>query len=208
MSRAVNAIGLILIGAVAAGGGAAFFLYQTNTDRLALIAKAEEAHQIADEATRSGRTVTDEANRKLDAASEEISKAQTRIRALEDERAWFAKATTLTTSRTATTWKEWIDFPLGITVKLPTTVTSTIMDETGFDAGWLVVKPYNNETIPEEVAYLVKGHLLIGTKTETAWMFRVQSSANITHMVYVYPNPHLTEKTILDALSTFTFRDQ
>jgi hypothetical protein len=208
MSRAVNAIGLILLGALAAGGGAAFFLYQANTDRLALITKAEESRLIADEATRSGRTVTDEANRKLDAASEEIAKAQTRIRALEDERVWFAKATTLTTSRTATTWKEWISFTLGVTVKLPAYATSVEMNDTSLNAGWLVIKPYTNENIPAETAYLVKGHLLIGTKTETAWMFRVQSSANITHVVYVYPTPRITEKTILDALSTLTFRDQ
>ncbi len=208
MPRAVNAIGLILLGALAAGGGAAFFLYQANTDRLALIAKAEESRLIADEAARSGRTVTDEANRKLDAAAQEIAKAQARIRALEEERAWLAKATTLTTSRTALNWKEWINFTLGITVKLPATVTEPKNNELGFDAGWLVIKPYKNEIIPLETAYLVKGRLLVGTKTDTSWMFRVQSSANITHVVYVYPNPRVTEKTVLDALSTLTFRDQ
>ncbi|MCK9361264.1 hypothetical protein M0Q28_03465 [Patescibacteria group bacterium] len=208
MPRAVNAIGLILLGALAAGGGAAFFLYQANTDRLALIAKAEEARLIADEAARSGRTVTDEANRKLDAASQEIAKAQARIRALEEERTWLAKATTLTTSRIATTWKEWINFTLGVTVKLPPTVTDVKIADANLDAGWLVIKPYKDENISTDTAYLVKGHLLIGSKTETSWMFRVQSNANITHVVYVYPNPRVTERTILDALSTLTFRDQ
>jgi hypothetical protein len=208
MPRAVNAIGLILLGALAAGSGAAFFLYQANADRTALIAKAEEARLIADEAARSGRNVTDEANRKLDAASQEIAKAQARIRALEEERSWLAKATTLITSRTATNWKEWINFTLGVTVKLPATVTEPKSDESGFDAGWLVVKPYKNENIPTDWAYVVKGHLLLGTKTDTSWIFRVQSNANITHIVYVYPNPRVTERTILDALSTLTFRDQ
>ncbi|MCC6563806.1 hypothetical protein IT087_02855, partial [Candidatus Uhrbacteria bacterium] len=76
MRRALNAIALIVLGAIAAGIGAGFFLYQANADRTALIVKAEEARLIADEAARSGRSVTDEANRKLDAASQEIAKAQ------------------------------------------------------------------------------------------------------------------------------------
>lgn len=201
-------MGLIFLGALAAGSGAAFFLHQANTDRTALIAKAEEARLKADEVARSGQAVTDEANRKLDAASDEINKAQARIRALEEERSWLAKATTLTTSRTALAWKEWINFTLGVTVKLPATITEPKNDETGFDAGWLVVKKYQNENIPLETAYLVKGRLLVGTKTATSWVFRVQSNGNATHLVYVYPNPRVNERTVLDALSTLTFRDE
>ena len=208
MRKALSALGLILLGALAAGSGAAFFLHQANTDRTALIAKAEEARLKADEVTRSGQAVTDEANRKLDAASQEISKAQARIRALEEERNWLAKATTLTTSRTALAWKEWINFTLGVTVKLPVTVTEPKNDDTGLDAGWLVVKKFQNENIPLETSYVVKGRLLVGTKTATSWIFRVQSNGNISHLVYVYPNPRVAERTVLDALSTLTFRDE
>ena len=49
-------------------------------------------------------------------------------------------------------------------------------------AGWLAVKPYKNENISAGRVSRQR-HLLVGTKSETAWMFRVQSSANITHSV-------------------------
>lgn len=208
MRKTLNTIGLILLGALAAGSGAAFFLYQANADRTALIAKAEEARLKADEVARSGKAVTDEANRKLDAASQEITKAQARIKALEEERFWMAKAQTLTTSRFAANWKEWLNFSLGFTVRLPLNITDPKNDDTGFDAGWFVIRKYRDETIPLETAYVVKDRLLVGNKTETSWIFRVQSSAKITHLIYIYPNPRVTERTILDALSTLTFRDE
>jgi hypothetical protein len=39
-------------------------------------------------------------------------------------------------------------------------------------------------------------------------MLRAQSNGKVTHLVYIYPNPRVNERTILDALSTLTFRDE
>lgn len=208
MGRAAQAITYLLIGAAATGAGAAFFLYQTNADRSALIAQAEEAKRQVAEAVTTGKAVTDEANRKLDAAAQEVAKAKARVAALEEEREWLAKAQTLTTSRLAQSWKEWLNYTHGFTTKLPPTVTEPKNDSTGLDAGWIVIRPYRNETIALETAYVVKDHVLIGAKSDTSWLFRVQSSGNITHLVYAYPNVRVTERTILDALSTLTFRDE
>lgn len=208
MNRAMQSILFLLIGAVAAGGGAGFFLYQANADRSALIAQAQEAQRKAEEVTASGKTVTEEANRKLEQASEEVAKAQARVRALEEEREWFAKAEILTAARATQYWKEWLNYSHGFTVKLPTNVTDVKNNERGLEATWISIKPYVNEPIALETAYVVSGKLLLGFKSEEAWIFRVQSSANISHLVTLYPTPRVTEKTMLDALSTLTFRDE
>lgn len=207
MGRVAQAILFLLLGAIAAGGGAGFFLYQANADRSALIAKAQEAQRKAEEVAINGKAVTDEANRKLEQAAEEVAKAQARVRALEEERRWFANAQILTPPRTVSTWKEWLNYTHGFTVKLPLNVTDVKNNANGLDAGWIAIKPYTNETIATETAYAVNGWLLVGAKSETSWVFRVQTGGTIAHVVYVYPNPRLSEQTILNALSTLTFRE-
>lgn len=208
MSRVVQTIGLVLLGALAAGGGAAYFLYQANTDRTALIAQAEEAKRQAIETATSGKAVADEANRKLDEASQEVTKAKARVAALEEERAWFAKAQILTPPRTVNAWKEWLNYSFGFSIRLPLTTTDVRNNDKGLDAGWIVIRPYAKEEVAMETAYVVQGKLLVGSKSETVWVFRVQSSGTITHILYVYPTARVTERTILDALSTLTFRDE
>lgn len=207
MGKVVHAIAYLLLGAVAAGGGAGFFLYQANNDRSALIAKAQEAQRKAEEVATNGKIVTDEANRKLQEAAEEVAKAQARVRALEEEREWFAKAQILTPPRTVSTWKEWLNYTHGFTVKLPLNVTAVKNNASGLDAGWIAIKPYTNETVALETAYAVNGWLLVGSKSETSWIFRVQTAGTIAHVVHVYPNPRVSEQTILNALSTLTFRE-
>lgn len=208
MRRAMNTIGLILLGALASGIGAGFFLHRANTDRSALIAQAEEAKQKADEVARSGQAVTDEANRKLDEAAQAVTRANERVRALEEERLWFTKAEILTPPRITSTWKEWLNYTHGFTVKLPTHITETKNNADGFESPWLTIKPYKDEPIRLETAYAVKGRLLIGYRDEAAWIFRVQSGGAVTHLVTVYPNPRVSERTLLEALSTLTFRDE
>jgi hypothetical protein len=208
MSRVIQTIGLLLLGAAAAGGGAAYFLHQANADRSALIAQAEEARRLATEATQSGKAVADEANRRLDEASQEVAKAQARVHALEEERDWFSKAEILMPPRATNYWKEWLNYTHGFSIRLPTNVTDVKNNAEGLDAGWIDVKPYTNETISLETSYIVGNRLLVGSKNETGWILRVQASGTITHVVFVYPDPHVNEKTILDALSTLTFRDE
>ncbi len=207
MGKMAQALAFLLLGAVAAGGGAGFFLYQANVDRSALIAKAQEAQRNAEEAAASGKAVTDEANRKLEQASEEVAKARARVRVLEEEREWFAKADILVPPRATQYWKEWLNYTHGFTVKLPLNITDVKNNESGLDAGWITVKPYMNETVAPETAYAVNGWLLVGSKSETSWVFRVQTAGTIAYLVYVYPNPRLSEQTIMNALSTLTFRD-
>lgn len=208
MNRALQSILFLFIGAMAAGGGAAYFLYQANIDRTALIAQAEDAKRKAEEVAQSGRTVTDEANRKLEEAAIEIEKAKERVRVLEEERAWFAKAERLVAPRTVSTWKEWLNYSHGFSVKLPSNVSDVKNNANGLESPWLAIKPYNDEPIRAEVAYVVDNRLLVGSKDESGWILRVQSGGIVTHLVTLYPTPRVTEKTMMDALATLTFRDE
>ncbi len=155
MNRIAHAILFLLIGAVAAAGGTGFFLYQANEDRTALIAQAQEAQKKAEDVAKSGKAVTDEANRKLQQAAEEIAKAQARVRALEEEQVWFARAQTITPTRTVSTWKEWLNYTHGFTVKLPLNVTDVKNNASGLDAGWIAIKPYAGETIALDTSYAI-----------------------------------------------------
>ncbi len=208
MGRATQAIGFLLIGATAAAGGTGFFLYRANVDRAALVQQSDDARAKADEAARASRALADEANRKLEAASQEVSKAQERIRVMEDEARLLAMATPLIRPKYVSMWKEWVSVPLGFSVRLPPTAGDPQFATSTFASDWLSIMKYDPEAVTStESVYLVQGHLLAGVRTPTSWRFRVQSNGTSTLTVIAYPNQGANERTILDALSTLTFRE-
>lgn len=208
MGRATQAIGFLLIGATAAAGGTGFFLYRANVDRAVLVQRSEDARAKADEAARASQLIADEANRKLEAASQEVSKAQERIRVMEDEARLLAMATPLTRPKSVATWKEWVSVPLGFSVRLPPTAEDPVFATTTFASNWLSVMRFDPEVVTStEAVYLVQGHLLAGVRTPTSWRFRVQSNGTSTLTIIAYPNQGASNQMMLDALSTLTFRE-
>jgi hypothetical protein len=209
MGRAAQSITFLLIGAVAAASGTGYFLYRANTDRVELAAESETARAQADAAARSAQQLAEEANRKLAIASQEVAKAQERIRLLEEERDFLARAETLTRPRYVASWKEWVNVTHGFSVRLPLSAKEPDNDDRGLNTGSITIKPYDASTEPTEqtTVYAVDGHLLIGTRSSEAWVFRVQSEGKSTHTILAYPSRTMTERTLLDILSTLTFRD-
>lgn len=208
MGRVSTALGYLTLGAIAAGAGTVAVVFKANLDRGALVAEAADARTQALQAKQTSEKVVDEANRKVEAASQEVAKAQARIKALEDERRMVASAVPLSSPKTTYGWKQYVSIPLGFTIRMPAPAVDPQFTQTSFDAGWLLITRYNGETVPSDESYLVQNHLLVGGRGETSWSFIVQSDGEPSLLVRAYPNRSVTEKTIFDVLSTLTFKDQ
>ena len=203
-----QSLGFLFLGAVAAGAGTAVVVFKANHDRTALIAQASEARAQAIQAAQNSQEVVDEANRKVEMASQEVAKAQARIQALEDERRMLATATPISKPKASVNWKEFVSIPLGFTIRMPTPAVDPQFTQTSFDAGWLLITKYNGEPVERAESYLVQNHLLIGSKTDTSWTYLVQSNGEPTLLVRAYTSQAVSNKLILDVLSTLTFRDK
>jgi len=208
MGRVAHALGFLTLGAIAAGAGTVVVVYKANTDRTALVAQAADAREQALEATQNSQKVAEEANRKVEAASQEVAKAQARIQALEDERRLVATAIPLTKPKASANWKEFVSIPLGFTIRMPTPTVDPQFTDTSFDAGWLLITKYNGDPVESDTSYLVQNHLLTGNQSTSSWNFIVQSNGEPTVLVRAFPNQNVSDKTILDVLSTLTFRQQ
>jgi len=213
MKKVLTIIGWILIGAIAAGIGTGFFLYQSNTDRAKLVAATEEAKRRSEELAQGSKKLAEEANTKLNTASEEIRSAQELIRQYDEEHALLAKADPLVRTRTSANWKEWINIPLGYTIRLPATFGNA-GNELLFDFDWLRIQPYDagreslwhaQASSTGDVVYFVDGHLLVGTRGNT-WILRDQSGASSTMLIWAEPKNIQDERILLEALATLTFR--
>jgi len=208
MGRVAQSLGFLCLGAVAAGAGTVVVVFKANADRTALVAQAEVARSEAQQAAQTSQKVVDEANRKVEAASQEVAKAQARIQALEDERRLVATAVPLTKPKASTNWKEYVSIPLGFTIRMQTPTVDPQFTQTSFDAGWLLITKYNGEQVVSDESYLVQNHLLTGSKTDTSWTFLVQANGEPSLLVRAFLSPAVTEKNVLDVLSTLTFRDK
>jgi len=208
MGRMAQSLGFLCLGALAAGAGTAVVVYKANNDRSALIAQASEARAQAMEAAQTSQKVAEEANRKVETASQEVAKAQARIQALEDERRMVATSVPITKPKASVNWKEFVSIPLGFTIRMPTPAVDPQFTQTSFDAGWLLITKYNGEPVERDESYLVQNHLLIGSKTETNWTYLIQSNGEPTLLVRAYASQAVSNKLILDVLSTLTFRDK
>lgn len=214
MSRPLSVIGYILLGALAAGIGTGFFLYKSNSDRASLVAASESARQRSEELAAASRKLADEANAKLDHASAEVRNAQELIKKYDEERVLLSKATPLSRTKLSANWKEWINIPLGYTLRLPVG-TGNAGNERFFDFGWMKIEPYDADreallrsqsSSTSEVVYFVDGHLLVGTRGQN-WVIRDQIGASSTMLLWANPGSAQGEKTLLESLSSFTFRE-
>jgi hypothetical protein len=213
MAKSWSIFGWILLGALATAIGTGYFLYQANSDRARLVDATEQARKQSEDLASASRKLADEANNKLTNASDEIRAAQELIRKYNEERELLAKAEPLIKTRASTSWKEWINLPLGYTLRLPPNNANS-GNEMFFDFGWLRIQPYDpgreamwrkQTTTTGDLVYFVDGHLLIGTRGNE-WILRDQSGASSTILIWAKPANALAEKNLLEALSTLTFR--
>jgi hypothetical protein len=208
MPRLAHALGFLTLGALAAGAGTAVVVIKANSDVSALQAQASDARGQAAQAVASSKTLSDEANRKLESASQEIAKAQARIQALEDERQLIAKATTLAAPKTAANWKEFVSIPLGFTIRMPAPSVDPQFSDNSFDAGWLLITKYAGESVDADESYLVKNRVIFGTSSSGTHTYVIQSDGIPDLLVRAFPNANVSDKRVLEVLSTLTFRDQ
>jgi hypothetical protein len=208
MGRMAQSLGFLCLGALAAGAGTVVVVFKANADRTALVAQAADAREQALQAKQTSQTVVDEANRKVEAASQEVAKAQARIQALEDERRLVATAVPLTKPKAISSWKEYVSMPLGFTIRMPAPTVDPQFTQTSFDAGWLLITKYNGDQVESDQSYLVQNHLLTGNQSTSSWNFIVQSNGEPTLLIRAFPSANMNGKTILDVLSTLTFHDQ
>lgn len=224
---ALAVFGYILIGALATGAGTGFFLYQANSDRAVLAEKKIQAERQAEELLEASQRIADEANQKLEEASEEVAKTRARLQALETEQRMIKDATILTGAAATRSWKEVLNIPMGVSVRVPTRGDEIKNDAQmltvgdGASEAWLEVRPWtesgwqeflNRVENPKETYYLVSGRLLVARRgklpgtDEDAYAVRVQTAGTSTHVIWAKEDRGFDADDILNALSSLTFR--
>lgn len=197
MKRFTSILMSIFLGALAVAIGMGIFLKKANDDRQRLADLAIKSQQQAKEAQQIREQAVQEANKKLDAANTEISKAEKLIATLREERALIATATILQkpSSREIRGWKETFNLSLGIGLKLPPGYEVQENDKAGLivqggwpqtslpsqlaDTRWLSILPYDEQAEQEllkqldtssstSISYLIDGHVLIGKRATQA----------------------------------------
>lgn len=226
----MNIFAWILLGGMATGLGTGFFLYQANLERKMLSIQAAEAKRQAEDLARQSKTLADEANTKLDQASAEVKRAQELVKRYEEERRMIEQAEVLSPTSRARTWKEYLNIPLGITLRLPNAAKEQLNDSTftsiptqsaGFadPEPWLRIEPYSADreklllasaSGTSEARFFSSGKLYAGVRgtmeKQTGYILRVQSAASSTHMIWMRAAPGIREADLLDVIASFTFR--
>ena len=231
MKPAFAIFGWILLGAIAAGGGTGFFLYESNKDRLDLIRQKTQAEARSTQLITESQNLATEANKKLDRAAEEIKNAEDHIHALEAEQELIAKAKPIGVVSATNRWPEHLSIPLGLSIHMPTAAKEIQNDDTalvfqnqyGNETAklWLTIEPYNSsrETEwnahledPSPILFLVQGHVLAGTRgmqkdgNKTGYVFRVQMNASSTHLIWASTDRIFDGTDLEHALGTLTLR--
>ncbi|MCA9391429.1 MAG: hypothetical protein KC582_04205 [Candidatus Magasanikbacteria bacterium] len=223
MSRTLKVIGLIAIGAAATGLSTGYFLFAANRDRLDLAQKITAAEQQVRDLERQSEALADDAADRIEQANTEVKKAQALVVALQQEQQLFKQATPLTPSKSTQSWKEILSLPLGITVRIPISateeqttsiITAKINDR--FD-NWLQIEPFAenrleamrplNASSTEDYLASVNDALLIGQRYQMPdrtiqYALRLQKNASSTHLLFLNTQSGMTEKQLLDTLST------
>lgn len=229
MRQALTILGYILIGAAAAGFGTGFFLYRANADRSALVESKQKAEQQAEELMAASKKLADEANQKLEEASEEVAETRERLQALEAEQRMIKEATPLSRAPRTQYWNEMLNLPLGVTVRVPRLGEEIRNNEQGLivtsryneNDPWIEVHPWKedietrlNDRLenPVDVQYLVSGRLFVGKRgtlpdsSQEAYALRVQSGGTSTMMIWAKEGSGFSSDEIIDTFSSFTFR--
>lgn len=178
----------ILVGALAAALGMGVYLYKANTDRERLAQTVTDAERMTKEAQEQQERAVLEANKKVEAASAEIAKAQLALKSLQEERDLMATAEPLNPPKPTLLrgWKEAVNLPLGASLKYPPYSLIEMNDATALsiariplesdvqpstDTSWLSLTHWSEKaeqeltsrfTTSTPVSYLVNGRLLIG----------------------------------------------
>ena len=228
MKQSFAIFSYILIGAAAAGVGIGFFLFQANQDRAELVAQKIEAEKQAEELLAASNRIAEEANQKIEQASDEVNKTRERLKILEEEQAMIKKADILTRASRTQYWEEILHLPLGFTVRIPrtseeiTNVTSTLVvgPRRNYEEPWVELNEWSQDKEqeltarlkdPKELLYLVDGQLIVGQKGilddgANAFVFRVQSGGASTLVIWVKEDSGFDDDDVIDMISSFTFR--
>jgi hypothetical protein len=198
----------VLMGAAATAIGMGIFLKMANDDRARLAGEIDRAHETAAQAVAEKERIAGEASDKIEEANAEILNAQRVLADIEKERRLLAEAVHLEKPAPSTVrnWRTVIASALGVSLSLPPSTEIDENDERLFtsvrtgrtNAPWLSIFPFDARdaaereavlTNPEELAYLVDGHLLSGIEgmrnDERTWLFRVWQSASTTHLISI-----------------------
>ncbi len=187
MKRAWSILFSVLLGAIVVGLGTGYFLHLANKDRQLLALEAEQAKAEAAKAQLEQQDVVQQANLKLRQASEEVSKAQGAITALQEERRLLAIAKPLTPLPTqamqgwnlivSTSQNIALQFPPGSTAAqddeklLAIAISGTSITSQTNDGPWLAISPFDKANksrllarlaTSTEVTYFIKGNILHG----------------------------------------------
>jgi len=231
MKPAFAIFGWILLGAIAAGGGTGFFLYESNKDRLDLISQKTQAEARSTQLITESQNLATEANKKLDHAAEEIKNAEDHIHALEAEHELITKAKPIGVVSATNRWPEHLSIPLGLSIHMPTaakeiqndTTALVLQNQYGNETikPWLTIEPYDSSREIEwnarlenasPIIFLVQGHVLVGMRgtqkdgNQTGYVFRVQINASSTHLVWASTDRTFDGTDLEHALGTLTLR--
>ena len=190
MKRAWSILLAVLLGAAVVGIGTGYFLHLANQDRQLLALEAENAKAAALRAQQEQQSAVEETNRKLQQASEEVTKAQSALKVMEWEKTLLPQAKPLVPppSQTIQNWKLAISTSQGIALRFPPgsnvqqddeKILSVVASGTvavasqAIDGPWIMVEPYSQNEKSRLVSrlatstpttYFVNGRLLNGRK--------------------------------------------
>lgn len=214
MKRATPIFFAILLGAAATAIGMGIFLKLANDDRARLGAEIGAARAEAMQALKEKERIANEANKKVAAANDEVTKAQGVLQALEEEQRLLASAKQLLKppARDTRNWQSAISVPLGVSILVPpgtvigtddpqslTAAKRSTSSTTSFDTRWFSLTR-NDERAALELfdaiatgtarSYLVNGRLLIGKVGTLSTggplaVFRVRQAASSTHLLWI-----------------------
>ncbi len=237
MKRATPVLLAILLGAFVTALGMGIFLKLANDDRARLSAEINRARDEAAAALADKEKIAREANEKVEAANDEVRKAQEVLERLEEEQKLLATATPLSKppTRELRGWTTVTSLPLGVSFLVPSTLTvlqnneslvsiATKGDETSKTKGWMDIFSASNpsagndgqgsRTISKTIerSYIVDGVLLIGKDVTFAAgdreiTFWVQKAGARTHWIHLRPDPAFGPNGVERLLRTMEFAD-
>lgn len=234
MARSFNILVCVLLGALAGGAGFGIALHQANQDRARLAQQVEQYQAQAEEALTTTKKLADEANLKVNLASNEISKAQDLLKKYEEERLLMAQAISLKPSSAdkIRSWQDVISLPLGVSLKIPALSSLMQTDKSlqayipvgGFTNGirWLSILPFEQKSFddlrlrlldPTAAIFYTNGQLLSGWRGRLAddndanhYLLTDFRLTSSTKIIWARSNSKVSEATILDTLATLSFK--
>lgn len=225
MRSTLQVLGLIALGAIAAGIGSGYFLFAANRDRTELQEKIRLAEEHVKELQHQSEQLADSAEDRIQVAEDEIQRAQAFQLALEQEYALKERATVLKPSKSTQSWKEVLGLTLGITVKVPQQSVESVSDQsisvsqpTVFGS-WLQIERYTPERLkaltPQSGTSTVyvstrDGILFQGQRYDLGaykqLLVTAQKNASTTHLILLTTQEQIPEKVLIDTLSTIQTR--